>query len=74
MLVAAIEHAPSLNRNSLAAGLANAGRMDLGYPAGPAVFNANDPTGGEYWRTGAFHYACNCWVVTSQKWRPGFTP
>jgi hypothetical protein len=74
MLVAAIENAPALNRSSLAAGLARAGRIDLGFPAGPAAFNADDPTGGEYWRTGAFHYGCNCWVVTSQKWRPGFTP
>jgi hypothetical protein len=74
MLVAAITHAPVLNRASLAAGLVRAGELDLSYPAGPGkVLDTALPTAGNYWRTEAFRASCNCWQVTSTTWRKQFS-
>jgi hypothetical protein len=74
MLVAALAHAPALQRASLAAGLARVGNLSLSFPAGPSTFtDVRNPTGDQYWRPGAFHTSCNCWQVTSTAWRKGFT-
>lgn len=75
LLAAAVDNAPTLTRTALAAGLARAGKLDLSFPAGPVeVTDARLPTGGNFWRTGAYKHSCNCWVVTSQPWRKGFGP
>jgi len=72
IFVAAASHAPTLERTSLARGLAAAGALDLSYPGGPMhVTDPNVPTGGQSWRPAQWYSACTCWKVTDLRWRPG---
>lgn len=75
MFVAAVSHTPSLTRASLAAGLAQVGRLDLSFPAGPGDFHdARNPTGGGFWRPLRYDRPCGCWRVASAAFRKGFAP
>jgi hypothetical protein len=73
MLVAALDHAPTLSRTMLAQGLALAGPLALAYPIGPTdITNPNDPTGGQSWRAAQWYTGCACWKVTDLTWRKGW--
>lgn len=78
-LQAAAEHAPSLRRTSLAAGLQAAGSIDDSYPNGPGNFKANQFTGAkvtygyEYWRMDKFLPSCTCWQVVDRTFHPSFS-
>ena len=65
MLVAALDHAPSLSRTSLAAGLKAAVSINSAYPEGPNDYAVGtDVTyGGQYYRTVQFLPSCTCWRV-----------
>jgi len=73
LFVEAASRAPSLVRNQLSGGLAQAGSVDLSYPAGPVnVSDTRIPTGGQFWRAGRF--SGGKWVLVDPRgaWRPGF--
>jgi hypothetical protein len=73
MFKAAVEHAPAVARNAVAAGLQAAGTLDLNYPGGPADFRAPYTTfAGQNWRVVKFFPSCNCWRVIEQNFRPSF--
>jgi hypothetical protein len=73
MLKAAAEHAPSMSRNALAAGLQATGAVDLSYPHGPADFRAPNTTfASQNWRVAKFMPSCNCWHVIERNFRPSF--
>lgn len=62
MFKAAVEHAPVLSREALAAGLQAARSIDFSYPFAPNDFSGSHVThGGEYWRTTEFMPTCSCW-------------
>jgi hypothetical protein len=74
LLEAAMARIPTLSRAALATGLARVGSIDVSFPAGPSTFNdVNDPTGGQFWRTLAFNFPCNCWKVSRVSWQKQFT-
>jgi hypothetical protein len=69
----AVDHAPALAQDALAAGLDSTGPVDLSFPYGPADFTGQGvTTGGEYWRTDQFSSACNCWQVIDPNFQPSF--
>ncbi|HZP16037.1 MAG TPA: ABC transporter substrate-binding protein [Nocardioides sp.] len=73
MLVAGIEHDPSLNPAALAAGIAAAGSVPAPYPEGPNDFKAsNGKFGGQFWRPLQFQSGCACWKVTNPTFSPSF--
>ena len=72
MLRAAIDHAPSLQRSEIAAGLAAAGSVDYSYAYGPNRFGPGVTVGGEAWRVDQFMPSCNCWQVVDQTFHPPF--
>ena len=73
VFVAAASHAAMLTRTSLAPGLAQVGRLDLSFPAGPGDFHdAGNPTGGGYWRPLRFDRSATCWRVASATFQKGF--
>ncbi|MHB8669207.1 MAG: type 1 periplasmic-binding domain-containing protein [Acidimicrobiales bacterium] len=73
MLRAAIEHASSLERTSLAAGLQAARTIDLSFPRGPADFTGPRVTyGDEFWRPEQFAKSCGCWKILNPTFTPGF--
>ncbi len=73
MLQVAMEHAPTLTRANLAAGLAAAGRVDFAFPTGPADFTVGrHTTGGQFWRPVTYKGACACWKVMDATWQPRF--
>lgn len=72
-LQSAADHAPVLQRNALAAGLAATKTLDLSYPEGPANFTGYHATGGgEYWRVVEAYASCSCWRVVDQTFHPSF--
>lgn len=74
MLTAAIDHAPSLQRAALAAGLQAAKAVDLSYPEGPNNFTGyHVTTGGEDWRIDQFFTRCDCWQVVDDTFHPSFS-
>lgn len=73
MLVAAMQHDPTLNPTGLAPGLAAAGSVAFSYPDGPNDFKASGGTfGGEYWRPLQFQAGCSCWKVTNPSFSSTF--
>ncbi|MHB8467026.1 MAG: type 1 periplasmic-binding domain-containing protein [Acidimicrobiales bacterium] len=69
--VAAIGHAPALQRNALAAGLQAAKTIDFSFPSGPADFSGPKVTyGGQFWRPLQFVPSCTCWRVIDSTFRP----
>lgn len=73
MFDAAVDHAPAMQRNALAAGLQRAGAVDWSFPGGPTDFSHNgETTGGEFWRPLQFKPACTCWQVIDRTFKPTF--
>ena len=73
VLAAAIEHAPSLQRKSLADGMRAAKSIESAYPRGPVDWSAPKTTyGGQFWRLQQVQKACTCWKVTDPTFHPGF--
>ena len=70
-LVAAIDHAPILQRNALAAGLQAAKSVEFSYPWGPNDFTGYHwTTGGRFWRPVEFFASCTCWHVLDPTFHP----
>ena len=64
MLQTAAEHASSLQRDALAAGLHEAQSIDFSYPSGPNDFSGDRvTTAGQFWRVDQFFEDCACWKV-----------
>jgi len=64
VLKAAVEHAPVLAQNALAAGFAAARTVELSYPAGPGIWSGSRNTVWmNYWRTDRFVESCTCWRI-----------
>ena len=72
LVAGAINHAPSLQRGALAAGLAAAGSVEFSYPYGPNQFGPGVTTGQEFWRVVQFMTGCGCWRVVDQTFHPSF--
>jgi hypothetical protein len=71
---AAVEHAPALSQESLAAGLQAARQVDLSFPGGPGDMSAQGNTAWmNYWRVDTFLTSCKCWRVTDSAFRPSYT-
>ena len=72
MFAAAVTHAPTFARASLADGLKAAVSVPFSYPQGPNDFRAGSKVtyGGQYWRTTQFHKACACFQLVSQDFHP----
>lgn len=70
MLAAAVDHAPAIQSNALAAGLQAAKTVDFSFPQGPNDFSGEGTTtGGQYYRFDTFTDDCNCWRVTTPQFR-----
>jgi hypothetical protein len=64
MLRAAVENAPAIRADALAAGLQRAKSVEFSYPQGPNDFSANRvTTGGQFWRVAQFVRSCKCWQL-----------
>lgn len=73
MLGAAIEHAPTLQRTSLGAGLHAAGSVQTSFPEGPNDFGGyRVTTGQQFWRTLQFFTSCDCWQVVDRTFHPSY--
>jgi hypothetical protein len=73
MFAAAVDHAPSVAPNQLAAGLQRAGPVPFSFPYGPNSFSASGTTyGGEFWRPVTYHTSCGCWQLDSPNFSPSF--
>jgi hypothetical protein len=73
MFEAAVEHAPSVEATSLAAGLQRTRSLELSFPQGPNDFSGNrTTTGGQFWRPTQFLASCNCWQVIDRNFRPSY--
>jgi hypothetical protein len=73
-LKAAAEHAPTLERQSLAAGLQAVKSVEFSYPGGPNDFTKSKGIfAGQYWRLLRFTSSCNCWRLTSKTFHPSYT-
>ncbi|HUC35486.1 MAG TPA: hypothetical protein VMR97_00015 [Acidimicrobiales bacterium] len=73
MLQAAVQHAPVLQRNALAAGIQAAGSVDFSYPGGPNDFSGDHvTTAGEFWRVDQFFETCTCWRVIDPTFHPNY--
>jgi hypothetical protein len=71
--VAAVANAPTLSRESLAAGLQRAGSVDWSFPEGPNDFKGSRVThGGQFWRVIQFASSCTCWHVVDPTFHPSF--
>jgi hypothetical protein len=75
MFVAAVEHAPALQGNALAAGLQAAGSVDFSYPQGPVDFTKPGTTfGGQTWRPLRFELSpCKCWKLLDRTFHKTYT-
>jgi hypothetical protein len=74
LLEAAAKGAPDLVRRQLANGLVRAGTFDVSYPAAPITLtDAGRPTAGQTWRPGRWDKGCDCWHVTSTRFRGDFS-
>jgi len=73
MFQAAINNAPALHGQALAAGLQKAKSIESSYPAGPNNFTGvRATTGGQFWRVAEFKAACKCWQVTDPTFHPSY--
>ncbi len=73
MLQAAVDNAPQLSQEALAAGLQKAGSIDFSFPQGPTNFTAAGTTyGGQFWRQDQYTSACSCWQVVNPNWSPSY--
>lgn len=73
MFKAAVEHAPALRQDALAAGLQRTKSIDFSYPQGPNDFSGpRVTTGGQFWRVTQFMPACKCWQVVDREFHPGY--
>ncbi len=73
MFAAAVDHAPSVAPDQVAAGLQRAGPVPFSFPYGPNSFSAPGTTwGGEFWRPVTYHTACGCWQLDSPNFSPSF--
>jgi len=69
MLRAAVDNAPSLSQNALAAGLMATGSLDLSYPGGPDDFaSSHGVTGGSAWRVAEYISGCACWRLADRSY------
>jgi hypothetical protein len=71
---AAVEHAPSLGRATLAQGLQKAGLIEISWPVGDTIrFRPGRNTaGGGFWRPVQFFRDCTCWKPIDSVFRPSF--
>jgi hypothetical protein len=74
MFAAAADHAQTLSRDALAAGLQAAKSIDFSYPMGKNDFSGSHVTiaGGQYWRTAQFMSSCKCWQLIDRAFHPAF--
>jgi hypothetical protein len=73
MFQAAVDDAPQISQEALAAGLQKAGSIDFSFPQGPTNFTATGTTyGGQFWRQDQYTTACNCWQVVNPNWSPSY--
>ena len=73
MFAAAVDHAPSVAPDQLAAGLQRTGPVPFSFPFGPDNFGASGTTwGGEFWRPVTYHTSCGCWQLDSPSFSPSF--
>lgn len=72
LLAGAIDHAPVLQRDALATGLAAAKSVEFSYPYGPNQFGAGVTTGQEFWRPLQFFTSCDCWRVLDPAFHQSF--
>lgn len=73
LIAAMVNHAPSLQRTSLAAGLQAAKSIDYSYPWGPGDYTGPRVTvSGQFWRPFQFMKNCNCWTVIDANFKPSF--
>jgi hypothetical protein len=73
LITAAIGHAPSLQRASVAAGMNATKSLEVSYPFGPNDFSGNRvTTGGQFWRPLQFLAACSCWRVIDPAFRRSY--
>lgn len=75
MFAAAVDHAPALRGDALAAGLQAAKSVDFSYPQGPTDFSGAGSTyGGQYWRPLTFQLSpCKCWKLLDRNFTRTFT-
>jgi hypothetical protein len=72
MFVAAVDHAPNVSPDQVAAGLQRAGPVPFSFPYGPNNFSAPGTTwGGQFWRPVTYHTSCGCWQLDSN-FQPSF--
>ena len=71
MFAAAVDHAPALRGEALAAGLRAARSVEFSYPQGPTDFTQRGSTyGGQYWRPLGFELSpCKCWKVLDRTFK-----
>jgi hypothetical protein len=73
MFAAALDHAPSVAPDQLAAGLQRVGSVPFSFPYGPNNFSAPGTTyGGQFWRPVTYHSSCGCWKVDNPNFSPSF--
>ncbi|TMM11973.1 MAG: ABC transporter substrate-binding protein [Actinobacteria bacterium] len=73
MFVAAVNHAPNVAQDQLAAGLQRAGSIPFAFPYGPNSFSAPGTTwGGQFWRPVTYHTSCHCWQTDNPNFQPSF--
>jgi hypothetical protein len=73
MFKAAVDHAPRVASDQLAAGLQRAGSVPFSIPYGPNNFSApGTTTGGQFWRPVRYHSSCRCWQAESPNFSPSF--
>lgn len=70
MLAAALNHAPAISTDALAAGLQAAKSVAFSFPQGPNDFSKQGSTyGGQYYRYDTYTTKCNCWRVSDATFR-----
>jgi hypothetical protein len=73
MFAAAVDHAPSVAPDQVAAGLQRAGPVPFSFPYGPNNFSAPGTTyGGQFWRPVTYHSSCGCWQTDNPNFSPSF--
>jgi hypothetical protein len=71
MFQAAVDSAPSLSQNALAAGLMSAKSLDFSYPGGPNDFAASHGiSSGSSWRVAEYAGGCACWKLADATYHP----
>ncbi|MHB8464167.1 MAG: type 1 periplasmic-binding domain-containing protein [Acidimicrobiales bacterium] len=74
MFKAALENAPELRQDAMAAGLAKVKSIDFSYPQGPNDFSGSRvTTAGQQWRTAQFYADCGCWKLIDRDFHPSYT-